>query len=257
MTWGHVLAAADGSPAGLHALAVAGDLCQAAQLRLSVVTVLPVGPEDAVQLDPAIAALRPIVAHGIPGIEIVRVSEEVGADLLVLGRKLYDFDAGPRLGATADQVARRSRIPCLFVPEQQQRFAHHLVALDGTERGFAVFEAAREFLQLAGGDVEVVTVEPQEASVGTGAHEVPRARTLRVAGTLDRMARENGLRHYPFQVLRGEPVRLLQGELKHPASDLLVVGSRRGGPSGPPPESSGTGRVLLYSVSCAVLTVPI
>jgi hypothetical protein len=71
------------------------------------------------------------------------------------------------------------------------------------------------------------------------------------------MARENGLRHYPFQVLRGEPVRLLQGELKHPASDLLVVGSRRGGPSGPPPESSGTGRVLLYSVSCAVLTVPI
>jgi len=38
MTWGHVLAAADGSPAGLHALAVAGDLCKAAQLRLSAVT---------------------------------------------------------------------------------------------------------------------------------------------------------------------------------------------------------------------------
>ena len=257
MTWGHVLAAVDESPAGLHALAVATDLCQVGKLRLSVVTVLPLGSEAARPVPPEIAVRHPTVARGIPGIEIVRVAEEAGADLLVLGRRLYAFDSGPRLGPTADQVARRSRIPCLFVPEQQDRFTHHLVALDGTERGFAVLGAAREFQHLAGGDVEVVTVEPPEASVGTGAHEVPRARTLRVAGTLDRMAQENGWKHHSFHVLRGEPVQLLQSELKHPASDLLVVGSRRGGPSGPPPDSSGTGRLLLYSVSCAVLTVPI
>ena len=255
MTWGHVLAAANGSPAGLHALTVANDLCKAAQLRLSVVTVLPVGSVE--EVPPAIAGHQPIVGRGIAGIEIVRVAEEIGADLLVLGRMVYEFQAGPRLGPTADQVARRSRIPCLFIPEHQEDFAHHLVALDGTERGFAVFEVAREFLRVAGGDVEVVTVEPQDSSGGDGSHEVPRARTIRVAGTLDRMARENHRPRYPFQVLRGEPVRLLQGELKHSTSDLLVIGSRRGGPSGPPPTSSGIGRTLLYSVSCAVLTVPL
>jgi nucleotide-binding universal stress UspA family protein len=253
MNWGHVLAAVDETPAGLHALELAEGLCRSANLKLSVVTVLPVESEI---VPASLASYQPIVAHGIPGIEIVRVAEQVEADLLVLGRTMHQSGGISRLGPTADQVVRRSRIPCLFVPAGQEKFAHHLVALDGTERGFAVFEAAREFLGLTGGDVEVVTVEPVDSSSGNGANEVPRARTLRVAGKLDRVSRENR-RRYPLQVLRGDPLPLLRGEIRHPATDLFVVGARRGGPAGPPEPSSGVGRGLLYSAICAVLTVPL
>lgn len=251
MHWGHVLAAADDTPAGLHAVRVARELTGAAGLRLSVVTVLPPGTD---RVPTALADSAPLVTHGVPGIEIVRVAEELEADLLVLGRTLHPDADSVRLGPTADQVARRSRVPCLYIPEAQDRFGQHLVALDGTERGYAVFESAREFVRLSGGAMQVVTVEPAGDSDGEA---LPQARSLRVAGTLDKLVGERrGRRGAALQVLRGEPVRTIRNALKDPASDLLVVGARRGGPGGPP-LSTGVGRMLLYTVHCAVLTVPI
>ena len=251
MHWGHVLAAADGTAAGLHAVRVARELASASGLRLSVVTVLPPGTD---QVPAALEEFRPVVAHGIPGIEIVRLADELQADLLVLGRTLYPDADSVRLGPTADQVARRSRSACLFVPEVQDRFGQHLVALDGSERGFAVFESAREFVRLSGGTMQVVTVEPAEAS---SSEALPQARSVRVANALERLVREGGARRgIALQVLRGEPVRMVHNALKDPTSDLLVVGARRGGPAGPP-LSTGVGRMLLYTAHCAVLTVPI
>jgi nucleotide-binding universal stress UspA family protein len=145
-------------------------------------------------------------------------------------------------------------VPCLYIPETQDRFGQHLVALDGTERGYAVFESARELVRLSGGTMQVVTVEPAGESEGEAP---PPARSLRVAGALDKLAGgPRGRRGVALQVLRGEPVRMVRNALKNPASDLLVVGARRGGPGGPP-LSTGVGRMLLYSVQCAVLTVPI
>jgi nucleotide-binding universal stress UspA family protein len=251
MHWGHVLAAADDSPAGLHAVRVAHALARDAGLRLSVMSVLT---PDSERTPDELMEYRPLVAQGVPGIEIVRVAEELRVDLLVLGRTLYGEEDSARLGPTADQVARRSRIPCLFVPESQDRFAQHLVALDGTERGYAVFESAREFVRLSGGSLQVVTVEPAEGSTG---EVVPQARSLRVASTVERLARDGGSRRrVALQVLRGEPVRMVRNALKDPSSDLLVVGARRGGPGGPP-VSTGVGRMLLYTAHCAVLTVPL
>jgi nucleotide-binding universal stress UspA family protein len=251
MHWGHVLAAADGSPAGLHAVRVAHSLARDARLRLTVVTVLAPGSDE---VPAELAEFRPIVAHGVPAIEIVRVAEELRADLLVLGRTQYGEEETARLGPTADLVVRRSLIPCLFVPEAQDRFAQHLVALDGTERGYAVFESAREFVRLSGGSLQAVTVEPAEPSSGEA---LPQERSVRVANVLERIAREAGSRRrVALQVLRGEPVRMVRGVLKDPASDLLVVGARRGGPGGVS-VSTGVGRMLLFTVHCAVLTVPL
>ena len=250
MRWRHILAAGDAAPAGLHAIRVARDLAASAGVRCSAVTVLPPGAGE--QVPDALAEHEPVVAHGVPGIEIVRVAEETGADLIVLGRTIHGDPDGLRLGSTADQVARRSRVPCLFVPEAQDCFCDHLVALDGTDRGYAVLETAQAFLGLVSGRITVVTVEPAAAD---GA--IPHARSMRVARKLDELGRgEAGRPKIPLTVLRGDPVEAIRGALDAARAGLLVLGARRGGPGGPP-VGTGVGRMLLSSAQSAVLTVPL
>lgn len=247
MPWTHVLAASNDSPAGLHAVSVAQSLGAGHGATVSVVTALP--RQD--DLPPrSLRPFDPIVANGVPGIEIVRVAEEIGADLLVLGRQVYHQADGPILGPTADMVVRRSRIPCLLVPIGQERFDHCVVALDGTARGFGVVDAARDFRELAGGSLDPVMVEPVDPD---GPAAVPKAGTLAVAG---RLARYPGGHGMPLRVLHGDPVESLLAALTASASDLLVVGARRGGPGGAP-VGSGVGRHLLFTARCAVLTVPL
>lgn len=255
MPWSHILAAVNDTAASLHAARTARRLADGAGLKLSAVTVLPAGASRTVP--EALAEFHPVVAYGVPGIEVVRVADDLGADLLVLGRQVYERETGPTLGPTADHVVRRSRIPVLFVPQHQDDFHLEIVALDGTDRGFAVLDAAREFRQLARADVKVVTVEPVDASGDPDGMAPERARTLGMVRMLDRAAMAGGQANgFPFRVLRGDPVRCLKEEIEHPATDLLAIGARRGGPGGVP-QSTGVGRMLLYAAQCAVLTVPL
>jgi hypothetical protein len=80
---------------------------------------------------------------GVAGIEIARFADEASADLLVLGRKQRSTAARLLVGDTADAVARRSRVPCLFVPAVLGVPTTVLVALDGSARGLAVLSATR------------------------------------------------------------------------------------------------------------------
>lgn len=251
MEWSHILVAGDASPAGLHAVRVARELARIAGVRCSTVTVLAPGAGE--RVPEGLAECQPVVAHGVPGIEIVRVAEDLGADLIVLGRTVHGDPDGLRLGLTADLVARRSRVPCLFVPESQDRFCELLAALDGTDRGYAVLETAHAFLALAKGRLTVVTVEPVAEQDGA----VPHARSMRVASKLDALGRGRGARlNSALQVLRGDPVEAIRGALEAATAGLLIIGARRGGPGGTP-ASTGVGRMLLYSAQSAVLTVPL
>lgn len=74
------------------------------------------------------------VTFGLPGVEIARFAEHESADLLVLGRKPRSRMARLLVGDTADAVARRSRLPCLFVPTGMTTPRTVLVAVDGTDR---------------------------------------------------------------------------------------------------------------------------
>ena len=80
------------------------------------------------------------IAVGVPAIEICRLAERRQADLMVLGRKQRSQLGRLLLGDTADAVARRSTIPCLFVPHDSGPFRQVLVALDGSERGMLVLK---------------------------------------------------------------------------------------------------------------------
>ncbi len=253
MTRRQILAATDGSLTGQHAVAIARRL--AADLGASLDVLRVVHGTDSPDRDSDGTHLR----TGIPGIEIVRRSEQIGAELLVLGRFLRGSATHPRLGLTADAVVRRSPIPCLFIPENQDHFARVFAAVDGTERGLRVLEEARQVLSWTDASrLCAVTVEPRhgpEPVAGVAVVAPPSAREARVRSWMHH--RGNGeVARMDLVVLSGDPVPSILHEITHPEDALLVVGNHRGGPAGVV-TSTGVGRALLYTAPCAVLTVPL
>jgi nucleotide-binding universal stress UspA family protein len=244
-----ILVAADDSQAGLHAVEVAETLARMAGADLSVCTVVE---STGVEMPAPLARRQPRVARGVPGVEIVRQAEELHADLLVIGRAAGPDGERPVLGVTGDAVVRRSLVPCLFVPPTHTGIGRVVVALDGTERGFGVLDWARRMLRITGGEALAITVEPADIG-GLPGEPVLTARSLRVSQAL-RAGGETAC--WPLLVRQGEPAAAIRAELTSPHSDLLVVGTRRGGPGGPP-VSTGVGRMLIHTAPTAVLTVPL
>lgn len=194
------------------------------------------------------------IAFGVPSIEICRHAEEVRADLVVLGRKRRSAQTRLLIGDTADAVARRSRIPCLFVPPGSPPTRRILAALDGTDWGLTVMVTAHRLAAATGADLRTVTVEPP-VSGETDAAAPALARTAR----LQQRVRETLGRSHPsarLAVRRGETVEQVLAAIDEAAADTLAVGYHRGGPAGII-EAGSTGRRLLHAAPGAVLTIPL
>ena len=293
----HILAATDESDAGRRAVRAAVGLAHRAGARVTIMravtpaavpSLAAVGEAGASEerdysggalerleqwLDPELRRLPqglPVevgIAFGAPGIEISRLAEERAVDLLVLGRKHRSQLGRLLLGDTADAVARRSRIPCLFVSRKAAPFSRILVALDGTPRGFAVLQAAVAFAESTGGRLRAVTVEPESAgepgklSAGT---PVTRTENL-VAAIQTHLAGERleGI-GWPGAQTGGDLLERRQGDIVEQIllateacnADVLVFGYHRGGPPGII-EAGSTGRRLAHVAPCAVLTIPL
>src|SRR5438105_1647580 len=125
-----ILAATDESPDGRHAVHMARRLAASAGASLSVLRVLPVSGEAgkaagrfvsnrtpervaSPDLEQFLQWLGPdalngslgvelVLAYGVPGVEISRLAEERGADLVVLGRRARSPTHRLLLGETAD-----------------------------------------------------------------------------------------------------------------------------------------------------------
>ena len=199
------------------------------------------------------------VVFGVPGVEICRFGESHDADLMVLGRKPRSQMARLLLGDTADAVARRSRIPCLFVPPNAGPIRRLLVALDGTDRGIGVLQAACGLARAIKASLGVVTVEQEPA--GEPAHlasALPVERSARLQSQVRMvLSREcvDGTRPL-IDVRRGLIVEEVLRAVEESAADALVVGYHRGGPPGVIDVGS-TARHLAHLAPCAVLTVPL
>ncbi|WP_256300744.1 universal stress protein [Haloarchaeobius salinus] len=63
------------------------------------------------------AAVSGMVRRGRPDDQILAAADEVGADMIVLGRTGSSGLADRVLGGTADRVVRRSKRPVLLIPE--------------------------------------------------------------------------------------------------------------------------------------------
>jgi nucleotide-binding universal stress UspA family protein len=239
-----------GEPRALPALATAGGPRARASDRPPALESIQRWLLSELVREPTWRAPEHVAAIGVPGIEIARFAEETSADLLVLGRKQRSAAARLLVGDTADAAARRSRVPCLFVPAPLGVPTTVLVALDGTARGLAVLRATRGMAQALDAGLELITVEPARADeppelVGS----LPTGRSI----DLRRMLNGDG---DALRVRRGDVVAEILREVAATEAQVLAVGYHRGGPPGLLDVGS-VARRLTHSAPCAVLTIPL
>lgn len=277
MSLNRIVVAMDNSAASLHAARLAVGLAAASGAAVLAISVAEPAHRDEQQI--RLTALRRlmapvlegtaapvpveyIVAFGLPQIEICRLAEQRHADLLVLGRKSRSRTARLLLGDTADAVVRRSRVPCLHVPEATTRLSRMLVALDGWPRSEVMFRQVVDLVEAAGIQLEVITVEPRFAGEPTDlAGQVPTARTERLTQMLTEPRTGTGTGPaepavVPLRVRHGDPVEQIQAEIRETGADILAIGFHRGGPA-MVVETVSIARHLLHSSPCAVLTMPL
>jgi nucleotide-binding universal stress UspA family protein len=293
----HIVVAADESDAGRQAVRTGLKFAARASARLTVMRVVSIqavtvpagmaGDTGVAELkDTGVALERlqrwlhtgvvpagdttPIelgMAFGIPGIEICRFAEGGDADLLVVGRKQRSQMGRLFLGDTADVVARRSRIPCLFAPPRTAQLSRILVALDGTARGFTVLQAAARFAEQTGCRLRAVTVEPGSAGkpgVLSAATPATRSEILRallhehLAGDLLGRVGWAGARTGGdlLEIREGDIVDQILAARDAMGAEILAIGYHRGGPPGIF-EGASTARRLAHTAPCAVLTIPL
>lgn len=262
---GHVMAATDESDAGRQAVSTALGIASRVRARATIARVLPFDgnarrggleqlqrwvESDFPELEPR-PATQYAISHGVPGVEISRIAERLRADLLVLGRKPRTQAMRLLLGDTADAVARRSRVPCLFVPPWGAGFARMLVAMDGTPRGSAVLRFALTLAGELGAGLRLLTVErPWPGEPAELAVALPATRGEAVQAELDRsLAIE-------VEVRRGDVAEQILEAARGGREDMVVIGCHRGGPAGVI-EAGSTTRHVIHQAPCAVLTVPL
>jgi len=278
-----IVVATDDSREGQAALLAAARLSQRCRGRVTALTVLEMGHDEAVMaraiegltarvtaaMDsfPNVQRIEAEVAFGLPGVEIGRFAETRSADLVVLGRKRRTELQRRLLGDTADAVARRSGTPCLFVSAGDLDFGRVLVALDGTERGLSVLIAAMDFARLTGAKLRAVSVEPAYENedgvprllTGRSARLVEAVDGLINSSPLGRAAWDRGDRipvNPPVVIHRGPIVAEILREIDQSHADLLFIGYHRGGPAGIV-DAGSVARRLTHEAPCGVLTIPL
>jgi nucleotide-binding universal stress UspA family protein len=262
-----IVVAADETEASRNAIRTARFWARRAGARVSIISVCRVKAMAAGEVQgAAVRAIErwvgdqlaewdpspPVIAEasGIPSVEIARFAEEAGADLLILGRKRRSGSSRRLLGDTADAVARRSAVPCLFVPGPDDATGRMLAALDGTDRGLAVLRRAVGFAAALDAELDFVTVERALADEPERlANDVPSARTENLMRALGPAART-------LRICLGDVVTEILSEIETRQSRVLILGYRRGGPPGPV-EGGSVARRLTYRAPCAVLTIPL
>jgi nucleotide-binding universal stress UspA family protein len=270
----HIVAATDESDAGRQAVRTAGELAARTGARVTVMRAMA-APGAVLAGMPSVeaagssverlqrwvgadlpalehpSAISFAVTYGLPGVEISRFAERQGADLIVLGRKTRSLKARLIVGDTTDAVARRSVLPCLFVPVAGALPRNLLAAIDGSERGMVALTAAEDLARQIGAHLHVVTVEPgRPQEPAPLAATVPAARSVRLGAEVRiREGRD-------LDVRRGDIAEQILTAVNEHRPDVLVIGCHRGGPPGII-EAGSTARRLAHTAPCAVLTVPL
>jgi len=202
-------------------------------------------------------AIETDVAVGDPKAEIVRMAEEWGADLVVLGARGLGPIKRFLLGSVSSAVARHARCPVLVVKGRPRKLGSMLVAMDGSEDSF---QAARFLQSLAlprQTKVHLLSVvEPLRYPAS--APQALRGQLVRMLKELESERRgqlekvlERAATQLDDKITRvtrstptGDPANEIVATAAGYDTDLIVVGARGLG---------GMARLLLGSVSEKVL----
>ena len=269
----HVVAATDSSAAGHHAVLAAARLAERVGARLTVLTVRPAAQAGAERIGAPVAARRSVPGASAPSwarwrpgprrrsrcSPVCRASRfratprSTAGDLLVLGHKHRTQRQRMFLGDTADAVARRSQVPCLFVGPESGRAGpdagvprRHRTQPDCLPGGIG----------LRAGDGHRGCAQSPSSRSGSTSRTTSRA-ALPASRTL-RLNRSLGQEMVPadLRIRRGNVLTELLAEASDTGARLLAFGYHRGGPPGIV-EGGSVARGLLHSALCAVLTVPL
>ena len=200
--------------------------------------------------------------HGDPATRILDLATEVGADLIVIGRREHTLLAPRLLGSFTRQLLQTNEIPVAIVPapteqaSQIDRVPTAVVGLDGTAASQSVLEFATHLGDLLSFGTQALTVVdihgdpvPMEQRSGQ-VLELAEQTQRQLVNTVDQQRRHHIAAHVEFGVPSDELLR----HSSH--AEMLVVGHRRTTP---------TGRFLTHATSrycaahsaCPVVLVPI
>lgn len=188
---------------------------------------------------------------GVPGIEIPRCAEELGADVVVLGRSAAQ---GPQEFAQSVTAAalRRSRVPVLVAPETHRVYRRVLACVDDSPNAAMVLAAALAVGDCFEAHTVALHVRPFDAA------PVPpgeRPRWLRrleqsdsegptAVATCETLVRQGDVGTEILSVAAGQ-------------ADLLAIGYSRGISLDPSAAPTCVASRVLRRATCAVLAVPV
>ncbi len=223
-----------GSPAALAT--------ERAQARLKTL----VGP--AVLSAPSVAYRT---AFGMPSVEIARCAEEIGADLIVIGRGTEIVQS--REESVTAATLRRTRVPVLVAPLHHGVVRHILACADDSPNSSSVLDAALAMGEYYDARVVALHVEPTGASGVVPGESRPWLRSL------DRAREDRGtaVAECETAVRQGDPATEILAQAATDHTDLLVFGYRRGLHYG---DAAAIGTVavrLVRHTECALLAVPV
>jgi nucleotide-binding universal stress UspA family protein len=197
------------------------------------------------------------VAVGDPRTEIVRQSEEWGADLVVLGARGLGKVKRFLQGSVSDAVAHHARCAVLIVKGRRRKFGSVLVAMDGSEDSFQAVRFVQSLALPRQTRVRLVSVVermryPTTAPKALQGQLVAMLKELEAErrGELDKVL-ERAAAQLDDKITRvtrytptGDPADEILATAADFDPDLVVVGARGLG---------GVARALLGSVSEKVL----
>ena len=157
--------------------------------------------------------IQTIHRTGEPSEEIVRVAEEEGADLLVLGCEKRSKMEQVLLGGMRTKIISGSPCDVMLVPELSEiRFGKILVGINGTPASKAAGQRALDLAVSYGSEVHAVT-----------AIDIPTDRSLRYGVLKD--ARQKGFKALEDIVMQGERLELqVLTELQETTPEKCLIG---------------------------------
>jgi nucleotide-binding universal stress UspA family protein len=251
----------DGSRGAATARAWAEALAAATGAHVTAVRVVH-EPHDA---GPAAAAEARVVV-GVPAPSLLAAAEDLGADLVVVGRRGAGGHEALRLGSTAHQVAEHATRPVAVVPPavrpapQGWPFSVIAVGHDGSPTAAGALEWAVQLAAASASSllvVHAVELAPPFAAAGLDDEAYEDARTRRAAAIDDQWCapvRDAGVA-YQTVIEEGGPAVVLLDAVRARGADLLVVGRQ---PSGnfPGMAMGSVAHRALGFAPCPTIVVP-